>query len=184
MSLFVTITAMSSTSIITIIDAAGQSRASGQALNSISFAVEDFVRNVRLGSKYYCMDDEFIEDADPTDLADREVNDCNSANAGWGLGFVGSDKTTLYVYYIDEGEFIKGSDSANPFLPQNTVPLLPPGIELKSLDVVVQGAEDPSQGDYRQPHVQLMFEFTYEYREVEIPIRYKTSVTSRSLDTI
>lgn len=178
LTLFVSITALASGSILTIINASAQARASGQALNAITFAIEDIVRGVRLGDQYVCIQnagDFVLVDGDPDD----DYQDCDSSSPGLGVHFYGNDGSP-HTYYLASGEFRKSNALGNDVLDSdNYINLLPDTITMRDFNVIVQGS---SPGDTIQPNIRLYLEFSYDYKGTTFPVTYETSLTSRTLD--
>ena len=173
LTLFVSITSIAAGSILTIVNASSQARSSNQAINSITFAIEDMVRNVRLGTTYRCTNGTANQAAFDT------PRDCLIGDESRVIifeskdGIVG-DNTDQYIYLQDGDGFYKSVDGL-----ATRVNLLPDGVVMEDLDILVVGS-DPD--DDLQPRATFIMEFSYDYRGQTIPIHYQTSVTSRTLD--
>ncbi len=177
LTLFVSVTALASGSTLTIINSAAQARTSGQAINAITFAVEDLIRNLRLGSEYYCI----TPDTNFSNLGLGTSNDCDLSDDGYGIAFTGRDNATGYVYYADSTNDSFKKTIADPAVSSNFINLLPSGVNLDSFKVVVEGS---GNNDSIQPHVKLAMVFSYVYKGDTYTVPYFTSITSRQLDTL
>jgi len=176
LTLFVTITALSSASIISVVNASNQARVSGQALNVITFAIEDLVRNARIGTSFHCDNSSNGALDTPADCG-FDTGDAS----GELFAFESKDGDRLnpgdqYVYYWDSAnqEFHKSTDSFD-----SHINMLSDGIKLTNFEVQVEGSDI---NDTIQPRAKFSFTFTYDYKGTTIPVTYETSVTSRTLD--
>ena len=176
LTLFVSITALSSASIISVVNASNQARVSGQALNVITFAIEDLVRNARIGTNYRCTNN-------LTYFPDTPKNCGFEMGQSTKRGFLFESKDgdrlnpgDQYVYYWDSAnqEFHKSTDSFD-----SHINMLSDGIKLTNFEVQVEGSDI---NDTIQPRAKFSFTFTYDYKGTTIPVTYETSVTSRTLD--
>jgi prepilin-type N-terminal cleavage/methylation domain-containing protein len=122
-------------------------------LDSLSFALDDMSKNIRVGNNYFCID----SDADFYNITDQKPKSCKD---GFGIAFESSkeradDGTDQWAYFIGNKKLFR---STGPTYNQgiNDVQMTPDNVEIDefSSGFSVLGAESEMlNGDRQQPFV-------------------------------
>jgi type II secretory pathway pseudopilin PulG len=150
-------------------------------MDNLSFVLEDISRNLRTGSKYYC-----IIGADSLSNVNTTKSSPNGQNC-WGLAFESSsgDKNNpndQWVYYIDNNGAIWKSTQGPYTDPTNFIQLTPSMVKIDSISgFSVLGAEPPS-GDQQQPFVTIRLVGSITSKNAVTSFSLETSVSQRLVD--
>ena len=155
-------------------------------IDNLSFIMEDMSRNLRTGSKYYC-----ITGADNL----SNVSTAKSGPSCWGVAFESSgtpanqvaDQNNQWVYYIDNfGKIFKATQG--PYAAASFVQLTPEeivitgqvaGVQVSGFSVL--GAESVATNS-QQPFVTIRLVGRITFKDVVTPFSLQTSVSQRLVD--
>lgn len=148
------------------------------ALDSISFAMEDITRNLRLGSNYRCLSGGDLVNESPKDCQSSPSNHIALERVGGEVG----NASDQIVYSIreypgrDNIAILKSTDSGDNF-----VPITPPELFLDATrsGFTVIGAE--TQGG-RQPAVLIRLTGNVVYQDNSTPFSFQTTISQRLPD--
>lgn len=149
-------------------------------MDNLSFIMEDLSRNLRLGSKYYC-----VTGADPLSNVSIAKSSPSGANC-WGIAFEPAGGSTSnpndqWMYYIDSNGALFKSIQGPYNSTSNYTQLTPEEVKINPVSgFLVLGAEAPS--DTQQPFVIIRLVGTITYKNVVTPFSLETSVTERTPD--
>lgn len=151
-----------------------KSRDMRSIVDNLSFVMEDMSKNLRTGSKYYC-----ITGADNL----LNITIPKSGASCWGIAFQPSFSGNQWVYYIDNvGKIWKSTQGPYNIL-SNYVQLTPDEviIDTATSGFSVLGAEPPP-GNSEQPFVTIRLVGKINYKNISTPFSLQTSVSQRQID--
>ncbi len=149
-----------------IIDANKQSQSLQTAMNNTNFALESMVREMRVGTNYWCFDA-----IPPASLSSNQINTCNtfagSSYSEPGIAFLSSTKSQDGTCNLIHAYRLNTPSVGNPFIEKaeqtscsdnawinNFIPLTAADLNIQSFDMKVDGGISGSE--HFQPKVFLM----------------------------
>ena len=171
-SLFILVTAMASTAILTMLDSVQQNKNSQTVTDELEFIMEDLTRNLRTGTNYFCSNSQ--DGADNREI--RDTRDCQNNQPGRSLAFVPQSNASKVVYKFDGNlNLLKRSlvnGVSNSFTTLNST-----NIKITDFKIVALGT---SLTDNVQPHVVITISATDLQGENATSL--STGITQRKLD--
>jgi Tfp pilus assembly protein PilW len=181
--LFTVIMIIGITAILNVNNTYRKSRTMRSAIDNLSFIMEDMARNIRLGSRYRCINN-ITSDIDGTVIEDP----LDSAGGGNCLGIafepfwnpVLGDSNDQVVYFLDienQSIFKSLDGGTTDFLPMNSVDIQ---IDEVTSGFTVFGAQSNIDGE--QPSVLIILNGTVNVGGSSSSFNLQTTVSQRLLD--
>jgi prepilin-type N-terminal cleavage/methylation domain-containing protein len=160
-------------------------------IDNLSFIMEDISRNLRTGTKFYCLNDYDSDSFATSDINQRKSSPVDGSNVRqlcWGIAFEaaggGLGGEDQWVYYIDGNGAIQKATMGPYTDPFNFTQLTPNDVKLNPVSgFYIFGAESTGSGDSQQPFIKIILAGKVTERGIESPFSLETVVSSRIIDT-
>lgn len=147
-------------------------------IDSLSYAVDDMARNIRVGYSYRC----FSKSESVITEADLAIP--TSCRNGFGIAFESSlgdpaNPSDQWVYYFQNGKLfrsVSGMSGSIQMTPEEVT------IDTNASNFSVLGAESSAEGDSQQPLVTIKLSGTITEASGVVPFALQTSISQRVND--
>lgn len=191
-SIFIIIVVMGITVVVSINRSQKVKQYTREQLDTMSFIMEDMVRNIRVGTNIHCFTLGNPDIEQPLSCPSSDPNSGYQESytlALEGLYGIAGDPSDQIVYQFGtlngEGAITKstnGEVASFGDLPSQRLTPKSIRIDLARSGFTVIGAEPSTVGDFMQPVVIIRIVGVVTYQEVQTPFNLQTSVTLRTPD--
>lgn len=188
LALFTIVMTIATGAFLSLIGGSSQLQAEQTIMTSLNFAMDSMTREIRTGTRYYCVNNAETRVDDLIETSDCAGSDSFSfVESGSSLSNSLSSGTTTgqrITYYINFNAGKKQLMRQIGFNDSDGIQesLLSSDVTLESLKFFVSGADSLSSGDVRQPTVTIIIEAQDPNDATGKVYTLETTVTQRELD--
>ena len=182
LSLFSFVITITTTGLLSLLDANAKSQTLRLAMDNLSFVLDNLSRNVRTGYNYYCYTSLPLN----SDIG-RYTSDTYDCTDGKALAFTDGETGERVTYRLDNDRIERGvydtdnSAVLNPSSPWS--PVTSSNVKITDLEFLVSGTAYNTAGDDEQPTVTIWLTGEVgKFKKTRSEFEIQTTVTQRVLD--